>query len=201
MIRDIALNQGAWLVNNVVDKQRHGGVCHAMTTEWVFDKLQNRNWVVHESYWRGVSHQRAYAIYWQDALRGLWGGAHYNQYLQIALRPTEKFISDPARRQGRDFHVDHVFNLNQLSPHIIGLSAGSGLVIVMFGVDGNDNWGHTVAVVRQANDDYLFLDINQGQYSWAGGTSGGVAGREVEKSLNRLYGNDGIRDVYLYRVG
>jgi hypothetical protein len=203
----MALNQGPWLVANVQDVQSHGGVCHAMGTEWVFAQLQNRPWNAQSEYWRGVSHQRAYALAWQERLRGHWGGGLYNQYLHIALQPTERFVQDPARRQGQPFHSDHVHSLNHLTPHILAMGTGVGLVIVMFGSNpawlaNSQNWGHTVAVTRDAGGTYRFLDVNQGQYSWPPGTPGSTVGREVEHNLRALgYDNWGIRDIYLFRIG
>ncbi|MEM9556786.1 MAG: hypothetical protein AAGC60_21175 [Acidobacteriota bacterium] len=218
MNRDFQLNQGIWLGDyafgpdpatgnfgivavNVVDRQRQGGVCHAMSTEWLFAQLNGRPWNVQQEYWRAVSHQRAYAIYWQDALRGHWGGGHYQQYLQIALRPTRDYVANPARRQHRNFHSARVASLNFLRFHIADLGVNSGFVIVMFGVDNNDNWGHTVAIHRDGGGTYRFVDVNFGQYSWPGGTAGLQVGQETRQFLHQWYGNDGIRDVYLFRVG
>ncbi len=202
---DFALDQGQWLENTVRDIQMLGGVCHAMSTEWVFARLRQQVWQPVPEYWRGVSHQRAYKILWQDALNGLWGGANYLQYLQIATRPTERFVRDPAARYRMAFHADHIYGLNQLRPHILALGAGSGIVIVMFGVDANggnpSNWGHTVGAVRTGAGVFQFLDTNNGQYSWGAHADANTVGREIEEALDNDYGAWGIRDVYVYRVG
>jgi hypothetical protein len=205
MIENFALDQGTWLTR-IEDIQMHGGVCHAMATEWVYALLQQRPWDANTEYFRGVSHQRAYALKWADALRGLWGGAAYDRYLQIAAPPTENFVRDPARRQGRVFRVAHEQTLPRLAPHVVGLGVGSGLVIVMFGVDINEpadsqNWGHTVAIFRDVHGDYKFLDVNQGEYSWPADTPIATVGNEVVQNLTEEYGTWGIRDINIFGVG
>lgn len=203
---DFSLDQGDWLIRNVNDVQRHGGVCHAMTTEWVFAIVQNRSWNVQEEYWRGVSHQRAYALAWQDALRNLWGGSQYNQYLNIALDPTKNYVKNPASRNRLTFHDYRVKALDDLSPRIIALPAGAGIVIVMFGSNrkwpaDQQNWGHTVAVARDTGTGmYRYIDVNSGQYSWPLDTPAITLGREVKRDLRAKYGGWGIRDIYIFRV-
>ncbi|MBX9406397.1 hypothetical protein K5E40_11985 [Pseudomonas baetica] len=202
---DIPLDQVTWLNTNVIDLQSLGGVCHAMSTEWVLTTLQNQPWDIETAYLRGVSHQRAYALRWEYALRGNWGGAQYAQYLQIAASPTQRFIEDPARRQGRPFHAHHVHSLIQMAPHL-ALAAGSGAVIVMFGSDANQpataqNWGHTVAMVRTGAGIYQFLDVNEGRYSWQAGATNAVVAQEVRQKLRDCYWGWGIRDIYIFKVG
>jgi hypothetical protein len=202
---DAPLDQGTWLETNIIDRQMHGGICHAMSIEWVLSTLQNRHWDIETEYFRGVSHQRAYALRWEDALRGNWGSPQYAQYLAIAVPPTQRFIEDPARRQGRPFQAHHVQNLNHMIPHLV-LAAGTGAVIVMFGSDADQpatsqNWGHTVAMTRTAGGIYQFLDVNEGRYSWPADTGHAVVGHQVEQQLQHCYGDWGIRDVYIFKVG
>lgn len=203
---DFGLNQGEWLVNNVEDIQSHGGVCHAMTTEWLLAKLQNLPWDANSEYWRGVSHQRAYALPWQEALKGLWGGINYHRYLQIALPSTEQFVQAPALRLGQSFNTIHFTVLNQISLQILTLHANSGGVIVMFGSNAawpadKQNWGHTTAVVREADGVFRFLDVNQGQFSWPLIDTAEIVSLNLIQNLVNNYGNWGIRDIYFFRIG
>jgi len=217
MHQDFPLDQGPWLENNVMDIQAKGGVCHAMTTEWVFALIQGQHWDAQTEYWRGVSHQRAYALAWEERLRGLWGIAHYNQYLQIALRPSESFVRDPARRQGRAFRTIHGDGLEDLLQPISALGPGAGMVITMFGSDPGgkadaQNWGHSVAVAREGGGTFRFLDVNDGQYSWPPFAQGGQVCLGVTKALKLNYATDPpavapplhnlhIRDVFAFCVG
>lgn len=206
MNQDFALDQGPWLELNVADIQAHGGVCHAMATEWVLALIRGQPWDAQTEYWRGVSHQRAYALAWQERLRGLWGGAHYTQYLQIALRPSESFVRDPARRQGQAFRTIRGHGLEDLYLPISALGPGAGMVITMFGSNAHwpadaQNWGHTVAVVREGGGTFRFLDVNYGQYSWPPFTLPGKVSLGVTAALKQHYGNWGIRDVCAFCVG
>ncbi|MGF1462165.1 MAG: hypothetical protein ACFB2Z_03200 [Maricaulaceae bacterium] len=204
MQRKFAMDQGGWLVHNVEDVQSHGGVCHAMSTNWVLGALQNQAFNVQTEYWRGVSHQRAYALRWDEALRGLWGGVNYGRYLAIAEPPSRDYVQSEATRLGYTFAHNHVGGINQLAAHITGLANDSGIVIVMFGVDPNEpaasqNWGHTVAVRRSNAGVFRFLDVNDGQYVAGGGGAAQFA-TDVYNALHGHYSGWGIRDVYIYRV-
>ncbi|MFT2794073.1 hypothetical protein ACMV5I_29360 [Serratia sp. T13T92] len=207
MIQDFALDQDSWLDENVQDIDARKGVCHAISIDWVFAQLtQSRAWDVQTEYWRAVSHQRAYALTWQESLRGYWASKHYNTYLQIALPPTEKFVRDLARRKGREFHTYHLNYLYQLSSYILALPACAGLVITIFGSSRDSpadvqNWGHTVAMARDGRGMYRLLDINEGQYSWSLATPASTVGRDVERNLYVNYGSTGIRNIYIFRVG
>lgn len=206
MNKEISLNQGRWLVRHTKDVQAHGGVCHAMATEWVFAQLRDTAWDAGTEYWRGMSHQRAYALAWQEALSGLWGSAQYNAYLQIAVPPTERFVQDPARRANLPFHSDLVYSFNHLAPHALAMGARTGIVMVMFGSNPNwpssgQNWGHTVAMARDRAGVYRFLDVNSGQYSWAPAASANTVARDVAAFLEDQYGNWGLRHLYMFTVG
>jgi hypothetical protein len=80
------------------------------------------------------------------------------------------------------------------------------MVISMFGSNPTDpadaqNWGHTVAVVRERGGTPRFLDVNYGQYSWPAFAQGGQVYLGVTKALKDNYGDWVIKDVFAFCVG
>src|SRR5262245_17923667 len=101
---DYPLDQRLTLALLTEDEQSRGGVCHAVTIEWVLDKIRGTTTQLHpgndfDAWYRAISQHRAYALGWQDALRDLWTGPGYQQYVDIALQPTQEWVAASARRR------------------------------------------------------------------------------------------------------
>jgi len=190
--------------------QAYEGVCHAVTTEWVINRVQGTPTHLHdadEPWHRAISQQRAYAIRWHEALRSLRGADDYPLFLATALQPTASWVTTSARRHNPPAASQpsaHLLQLNQLLPRIQGLQLGSGIVIVMFGEgaamdDGLLNWGHTVGVVRDGFGRYHYLDANAGQFS-AGAGTGPQTAQFIVDHLEAEYTDEDmiIHDIYVY---
>lgn len=188
---DFTFKQSDLLVK-LTDIELSKGVCHAMSTEWVSAQLSNRTWNAETEYWRGVSHQRAYEMAAE----------------RDSERALRNFVKDSASRQGCGFNQSRIPNLTILPLHVGTLNPCEGMVISIFGsylkLRDNHNirvdFGHSVALTRNREGIYKFLDVNQGQFSWPVSTPADTVGQEMVENLHDNYSYVEVEDVYIFRV-
>lgn len=198
---DFTMSQGD-LLQGVADIQMRRGVCFAMSTEWCLCSAKNRNFDLSSVFYQMVSRQRAYALTWGSKVKGITGGAHYDQFFRVAEPPSFGFMRDQAKHEGVQCNKT-IIKPAKISKQLAkAIGPGRTCVLGFFGVRSNANWGHATAVGQRAitRGKPRFFDPNAGQYSWDEGTDPKAISQAIIGFINGTYKLGTIRNFVIYEL-
>ena len=199
-------NNNQFTYTGVGDIQISQGVCHAMTTNWLFARLRDLNWNPANEWWRAVSHQRAYVYVLLDQIRLFQQTRNLHGYINVAQRPTRRYVEDEARRRHMNFAVNQRSGLDAfIDTDARNLTPSSGCVVSFYGTNvSGDLKAHTVGLLRRTDGSYRYLDTNDAEYSWPATVAWATLRQNLYTQLYDKYETIefwSVTRVDVYRVG